>query len=184
MLARPPHRPLSILVVIGLVVGLVACAGAPSDSQPGSLTADPASVGPDTSSEAALPTDAPTDVPAPSEPPDGGGIPDDAELEARYDRLLAVLAPPNSTLEARENPGQLDLGVFYMSTSSYDELVAFYDTAIPDAGLQVTRFDEPFPDDVEWDFAAGTDFVGGVSISGAEGAYRVLIALLGIPPAG
>ena len=112
------------------------------------------------------------------------GVPDDAELQPRYDRLIAALTPPQGVEVARESPGPLDVGVFFETTEPLDSLVSFYDTALPAAALEIVGFDDPFPDNRTWDFEAGDEFFGGVSISRSEGGYRVLISMLGIPPAG
>lgn len=178
----------TIRLILALVVGagLAACGGSPTGSEgPATSAASSAGTPPAASSQSAAPIVSNVATPSgPAQSDDGDGIPDDAELEARYEHLLSILAPPDSTLEARENPGLLDLGVFYVSTASLDALVSFYASAIPQAGLQITDFDDEFPDHREWLFEGGPEFFGSVSVRPAEGGYRVLLALLGIPPAG
>jgi hypothetical protein len=176
--------PMRAVLLIGLLILAASCA-APAASQeasdPGALSSEGAP------SEPGAVTSTPAE-PSTAAASEGGlpGIPDDAELARRYDCILEDLAPPGGTEVARENPGPLDLGIFFESTESFESLEAFYAEAIPAAGFTIIEERTDFPGSHEWLFTSGEEFQPFISlegdVSGQGGGSSVGMGLLGIPP--
>jgi hypothetical protein len=161
-----------------LVLLLSACAG----GEPGASATDDGDGGTDATPTAAEETD-PGDAGA---TPDDEGIPSGAELEARYDCIIAALGPPGGTEVGREEAGELDLGVFFETPESFESLEAFYAEAIPEAGFEILEERTNFPGVHEWRFTSGETFQPFITlegdISGGGGGSTVGMGLLGIPP--
>ena len=165
-------------LAIFLVLVLAAC----GSGEPAASATDDGDGGTDATPTAAEETD-PGGAGA---TPDDEGIPSGAELEARYDCIIAALGPPGGTEVGREEAGELDLGIFFESTESFDSLVAFYAEAIPEAGFEIIEERADFPGLHEWRFTSGEMFQPFISlegdVSGGGGTSTVGMGLLGIPP--
>jgi hypothetical protein len=173
-------RPMRATIIIAILILTAACSGAPGGSQ------DAASQAAQSAGQASEPAEASTGAaPSVAPPASEGGdpdVPDDAELQRRYDCIIAALAPPGGTEVGRENPGELDLGVFFESTEPFDALVAFYAEAIPAAGFEIVEERADFPGVHEWRFTSGEMFQPFISLSGQTSGSTVGMGLLGIPP--
>lgn len=165
-----------------LVLLLAACGG----GGPTASATDSADGGTDATPTAAEATDPSETDDGAGATPDDDGIPSDDELQARYDCILAALAPPGGTEAGRENPGPMDLGVFFESPESFESLEAFYAEAIPEAGFEIIEERTDFPGVHEWRFTSGETFQPFITlegdVSGAGGGSTVGMGLLGIPP--
>lgn len=177
-------RSMRALLLAGLLVAAASCA-APAASQEASEEGAPSAGGAPSEPDVGTSTAPEPSTAAASE---GGlpGIPDEAELQQRYDCLLAILAPPGGTEVAREEAGELDLGVFFESSESFESLEAFYAEAIPGAGFEILEERTDFPGVHEWLFTSGPDFQPFITlegdVSGGGGGSSVGMGLLGIPP--
>ena len=176
-------RPTRTLTVLAMVIGLVACSGAPSSSADGggpaeSSAAEPGG-DPGSASTAAEPGEEPSDDGGAFSEPDPG-LPTQEEFLARVEPMIVALTPPNSTETRRAEEGDLVLFVEFESTDSYETLEAFYQEAIGAAGFEPEGGPTDFPESSQYLFyhPDAPEFEGGVTISGNQ----VTLAFTGIPP--
>ena len=147
------RRPLVVLALVASATIVAACGGSASASPGGGGSTEPgASSEPGASTEPAASVDASTG---------GGSAPEGFEQS---------LVPPNSSVTLTQSAGETQTVIFH-STSSFDELKSFYESAV----------DETFKQEIEgsltlgWgDSSAGTAGLV-VIVPSAEGGIDVSV---------